>query len=148
MSTAPVATWRSGPLRSADMQLEKLAQRYLSALQAGDAAAVLTLFAPDAMVSSPLYGTLPAATFYARLFDDTQASRTRLRTVLRGPDGAQGGGVAALYFEYDWELGGELTHFDVVDVLELGPDGLIQALTIIYDTARTREVYERTAQRP
>jgi steroid delta-isomerase len=41
-----------------------LVERYLAALEAADLDAVLALFAPDATVVSPLYGTHPAREFY------------------------------------------------------------------------------------
>jgi hypothetical protein len=37
---------------------------YLSSLERADAEAVLALFAPGAMVHSPLYGPRPATKFY------------------------------------------------------------------------------------
>lgn len=45
-----------------------LVTAYLNALGASDLDAMLALFADDAVVHSPLYGTLPAREFYPGLF--------------------------------------------------------------------------------
>jgi hypothetical protein len=48
-----------------------------------------------------------------------------------------------LWFHFAWRLGGgQDAPFDVVDMLELDPDGLIAALHIIYDTIDVRPAFE------
>ena len=50
---------------------------------------------------------------------------------------------------FDWTLsGGRQAPFDVVDVLELAPDGRIAALRIVYDTADVRPVFEQETGKP
>ena len=114
-----------------------LCSAYLAALDAGDLDAVLPLFAPEAEVVSPLYGTMPAKEFYAALFADTQASDTELLNIF---DGSSSGGAVALHFRYGWTLAdGTPVSFEVVDVIELTPDrDAFAKLTIIYDTAPLR----------
>lgn len=46
------------------MTAAELVSAYLSSLERADAEAVLELFAPGAMVHSPLYGPRPATEFY------------------------------------------------------------------------------------
>lgn len=123
------------------MSTEVLCHRYLAALDAGDLAGVLALFAPGAEVVSPLYGTRPAPEFYAALFADTARSQTELLNIF--PASTKGGAVA-LHFRYAWTLAdGTLVHFEVVDVIELTQAGdRFQKLTIIYDTAPLRLDFE------
>ncbi|MCB1337679.1 MAG: nuclear transport factor 2 family protein [Maritimibacter sp.] len=119
-----------------------LCHRYLAALDAGDLDAVLALFAPGAEVVSPLYGTKPAAEFYAALFADTEASDTTLLNIF---DSAGDGGAVALHFRYGWTLAdGTPVSFEVVDVIELteARDAFAR-LTIIYDTAPLRADWSR-----
>jgi steroid delta-isomerase len=111
--------------------------RYLSGLDGGSVAAVLACFTPDAVVVSPLYGTLPATRFYPALFADSAPSSTTLRRVYVDPDEPR---EVALAFHYDWTLGdGTAAPFDVVDLLTLDAAWeRIERLTICYDTAPLR----------
>lgn len=124
------------------MEPARLSHRYLEALEAGDLAGVLALFAPDATVVSPLYGTLPATEFYPLLLADTGQSRLTLRTTMTGE--VDGRTVVSLWFDFDWTLAsGEPAPFTVVDVAELDPDGRIERLHIVYDTAPIRAAFDR-----
>ncbi|KQP85207.1 nuclear transport factor 2 family protein [Aeromicrobium sp. Leaf291] len=124
------------------MQPAQLSHRYLEALEAGDLAGVLALFAPDATVVSPLYGTLPATEFYPLLLADTGQSRLTLRTTMTGE--VDGRTVVSLWFDFDWTLAsGEPAPFTVVDVAELDADGRIDRLHIVYDTAPIRAAFDR-----
>ncbi|GAA0196249.1 hypothetical protein GCM10008944_11670 [Cytobacillus oceanisediminis] len=124
------------------MEPAQLSHRYLEALEAGDLAGVLALFAPDATVVSPLYGTLPATEFYPLLLADTGQSRLTLRTTMTGE--VDGRTVVSLWFDFDWTLAsGEPAPFTVVDVAELDPDGRIERLHIVYDTAPIRAAFDR-----
>lgn len=124
------------------MPTDDLAPRYLAALEAGDLDRILALFAPDATVVSPLYGTLPATEFYPVLLADTGASRLTLRATMSGE--ADGRQVVSLWFDFDWTLAsGEPAPFTVVDVAELADDGRIERLHIVYDTAPIRAAFER-----
>ena len=121
----------------ADMSVRDLCTAYLAGLDVGDLDAVLALFAPDAVVVSPLYGTQPARDFYAALFADTAVSDTTLLTLF---DSSDTGGAVALHFRYGWTLAdGTPVTFEVVDVIELTPArDAFAKLTIIYDTAPLR----------
>lgn len=124
------------------MTVKDLCHAYLAGLDAGDLEAVLALFAPDAEVVSPLYGSMSAGAFYAALFSDTRASDTELLDIF---DQSASGGAVALHFRYRWTLAdGTPAHFEVVDVIELtGARDAFARLTIIYDTAPLRADWGR-----
>jgi ketosteroid isomerase-like protein len=119
------------------MSAEALATAYLGALEQGDVPALLSLFHPEAIVHSPLYGPVAAADFYPRLLADTGESRLHLRGV------TQGEGLVGIWFRFDWTLpSGAAADFECVDMLELDDHGLITSLRIFYDTANTRQTFE------
>ncbi len=120
----------------------QLAEAYLDALAQADLAAMLALFSEDALVHSPLYGPTPARQFYPALFGDTSQSLLTLLGVTHGAK-ADGTPLVSIWFHFDWRLpSGRHAPFDVVDVLELGADGRVAALHIVYDTADVRPAFE------
>ena len=107
----------------------ELIDEYLAALEVGDAERVLAIFAPDGIVHSPLYGSVPARQFYPTLFADTAEAKLTLRRVFRDDREA-----VAFWFDFAWVLAdGTPAPFTVVDIAELTEDGLIANLHIIYD---------------
>lgn len=119
-----------------------LVARYLDALERADLDAVLGLFAPGAVVHSPLYGPLPATEFYPTLFADTRSSRLALKGVTEGRC-ADGRPLLSFWFHFDWHLpSGTAAPFDVVDLAELTDDGRIATLRIVYDTVAVRPAFE------
>ena len=119
-----------------------LVDAYLAALSSADVDAVLSLFATDGVVSSPLYGEVPAREFYPTLFADTAASTLTLhRTLVSAADATP---TVAFWFDFDWTLAdGTPAPFSVIDVAELDPEGRIQHLHIVYDTHPIRAAWER-----
>jgi hypothetical protein len=111
--------------------------RYLDALNEGCLDKVLALFNADAMVVSPLYGTMPVAAFYTNLFADTNRSETTLLNIFRA---TRTDTSVALHFRYKWTLrNAKVVSFECVDVFETTADGnRFTKLTIIYDTAPIR----------
>jgi hypothetical protein len=128
-----------------------LVSAYLAGLERADAEAVLELFAPGAVVHSPLYGPRPATEFYPELFADTSRSRLTLLGVMEGRT-QQGVALISFWFHFDWRLpSGAAALFDVVDLAELAEDGRIATLRIVYDTVNVRPVFEHetgTSWRP
>ncbi|HCM49016.1 MAG TPA: hypothetical protein DIS91_00510, partial [Microbacterium sp.] len=61
---------------------------------------MIALFAPDGIVESPLYGTMPAAEFYPALFADTASSRLTLRATMIGSTEVRT--VVSFWFDFDW----------------------------------------------
>lgn len=120
---------------------------YLRALEEGDLAGMLALFTPDAVVHSPLYGTLPAAEFYPALFADTGSATLTLLGTMRGTS-VEGTALLSFLFHFDWVLpNGIRAPFDVVDVAELHDEGLISSIRIIYDTVDVRPAFEADPDR-
>jgi hypothetical protein len=115
---------------------DALVEAYLSALSSADAELAISLFAPDGIVDSPLYGQQAASDFYPALFADTAASVLTLRKTMLSADAA----TIAFWFDFDWVLAnGTPAPFTVVDIAELGENGLIQRLHIVYDTHPIRD---------
>jgi hypothetical protein len=103
---------------------------------------MLGLFTPDAVVHSPLYGTLPAAEFYPKLFADTGSATLTLLGTMRGTS-VDGQALLSFLFHFDWVLpNGTAAPFDVVDVAVVDDDGLISSIRIVYDTVDVRPAFE------
>ena len=118
-----------------------LVDSYLTALASADLEAVLALFAADGIVSSPLYGDLPAREFYPVLFADTAESVLALRQTLQHIDGARP--TVAFWFDFAWTLAdGTPAPFTAVDIAELDETGRITHLHIVYDTHPIRAAWE------
>ena len=115
----------------------EICMRYLDALNEGSLEKVLSLFDPNAVVVSPLYGEMPATTFFKVLFADTNRSETKLLNIF---ESISGNTSLALYFHYIWTLkSGKIIEFDCVDVFEITPDKKkFTKLKIIYDTVPIR----------
>ena len=114
-----------------EVKYQQIAESYLEALQAADLEAVLSLFDPQAVVNSPVYGQRGARDFYEALFKDTQKSETKVLDILTNPKNK----CIGLYFNYIWTLAaGKEVSFDCVDLMRINHDHKIIALRIIYDT--------------
>ncbi|NAS25958.1 nuclear transport factor 2 family protein [Herbidospora sp. NEAU-GS84] len=121
--------------------VDGLVEAYLDGLAHSDLPAVLGLFADEAVVHSPLYGSLPPADFYPALFADTAQARLELRGTMRGRS-VTGAELLSFWFRFDWRLtSGVWAPFEVVDVAELDEDGAIRSLWIVYDTVDVRTAY-------
>lgn len=119
--------------------VQQVSTHYLKGLAQADEQAIVNLFAPAAIVKSPLYGTMPATTFYHHLFEDTQASEVHLKDVLTNEKKR----TACLFFTYHWILSnGDKVNFEVIDYLTFNEQGLIDYLQIVYDTQHSRKAYQ------
>ena len=119
-------------------QQKKIIKKYLEALSEGDRRQILTLFSPDAVVHSPLYGLMKATDFYRELFKDTAQSQISLQGVLTDMERPD---RAAAHFRYHWTLSsGSETSFECLDLFQFDRESnRIKELRIIYDTQKTRE---------
>lgn len=109
---------------------------YLDALSRGDLDQLMALFAPEAIVHSPLYGQQPAHVFYPALLQDSAASNIELLHIFQSHSPQQ----AAVNFLYHWTLAnGDAVTFDCVDIFRFDADGKISELKIIYDASQTRQ---------
>jgi hypothetical protein len=128
------------------MNVQELCDEYLAAMNAGDLERVLALYEPDAQVVSPLYGTMPAKQFYTELFADTGRSETRC---INRFDASSHAPAIALQFHYRWTLAdGVVVEFNCVDVFALNAErNRFAGLTIVYDTAPLRAVFDAVHRR-
>lgn len=118
-----------------------LCSKYVAALSSSDMEAMRRLFAPDAIVTSPIYGRQPFDRFYAQLFDETQQSNVTMLSTFVGVDTPQ----IAMQMEYQWILAnGNSVRFHCVDVFDYCENrGLFTGLQIIYDTWAARRALDR-----
>ncbi|MDF1695754.1 MAG: hypothetical protein P1U56_07990 [Saprospiraceae bacterium] len=114
---------------------KKTALLYLKYLEENSIDALLNLFSTDAIVHSPLYGSMPAGDFYKTLANDTTSSQLTYQEIFENSTGQQ----LALYFNYKWTLvSGKVVVFDVVDIIKFNDQGKVIDLKIIYDTQHSR----------
>ncbi|WP_423594349.1 nuclear transport factor 2 family protein [Roseateles sp. MS654] len=125
-STAPDATYVAA------------VERYLERLEASDVEGLTALFAGDAQVVSPFLGRMNPRPFFEKVRDASGQSRIEVLDILLS---ARGAPLAIAYFVYHWQLkDGTAVRFDCVDVFEFNSLGLIQRMTIVYDTHPVREL--------
>ena len=123
------------------MSASTIIRAYLKALEVGSFEKVIELFSDNAVVHSPLYGTIEATRFYKDLFSDTSRSKITLKNIFASEDNQE---KAACHFSYDWTLkDGTLAPFECVDVFSFTPDMKISELKIIYDTHLIRDAFEK-----
>jgi len=110
--------------------------RYLALLAAGDVRGIVALFSPRGMVDSPFLGVQPAGEFFNQLKAATRRSVLEDAEVFVSAAGSRRASVA---FTYLWELAdGSQVSFRCVDIFDFDEQGLIEAMTIVYDTAPIR----------
>ena len=123
------------------MDIADVIKLYLQALESGNYDDIIRLFAEDATVVSPLYGTVKASDFYKNLLKDTEKSKITLLDIFISKNSEY---VGAAYFHYEWTLNnGNTVSFECVDVFEFSEDGKIKKLKIIYDTHKARQIFEK-----
>ncbi|WP_346353231.1 hypothetical protein [Azotosporobacter soli] len=119
--------------------MNDIIKKYFTGLESADYQSTIQLFAEDAIVKSPLYGTVSAQIFYKDLFKDTTQSKITLLNVFSNKNTPS---VGAVHFRYDWTMkDGSQTFFECVDIINLSACRRIKELTIIYDTFGTRDAF-------
>ena len=119
------------------MLMKVICQEYISALESGNIDAILSLFSTEAVIESPIYGTMDATRFYKTLGDDTSQSQLEIQGIFEEVESRR----AALYFTYHWTMSsGKEVSFDVVDILEIDDKEKIEKLIIIYDAEVARRL--------
>lgn len=117
-----------------------IAKSYIEHLSNGDLESLLSLFAENARVVSPVYGEKNYKDFYKQLFADTNNSELSIKGIFEDITT----GNIALHFIYQWTLSNNSrVNFEVVDISEFNEDNKIELLTIIYDTVRSRELVDQ-----
>ena len=115
----------------------QIAKSYIHHLAQGDLPRLLNLFAQNATVISPVYGSQNFNDFYTQLFADTNASELKIKGIFEDSET----GNIALHFDYSWTLKNDRqVNFEVVDIIEFDAKDQISKLTIIYDTIQSREL--------
>lgn len=105
---------------------------YLRALETADPQTICPLFCPDADIYSPFLGWMKPRPFFEKL---QAASGPSVIVPIDICLSASGKRLATGYFRYEWTLkDGSRAPFDCVDVFEFDPQGLIEKMTIVYDT--------------
>lgn len=114
--------------------MEKVAKKYLRFLEAGDLKGILSLFCSNALVFSPVYGSQLAKEFFTQLFNNTGKSELTLEALYTDPKKNK----LALDFHYKWTLKDKsIVQFEVLDIMEFNANGMIQKLTIIYNSTES-----------
>jgi len=114
------------------MNINELIKNYLNGLQIGNLEHLLSVFDENAVVVSPLYGTLCAKQFYSDLFKDTNNSKITLLNIFNSSENKN---TCAGHFKYEWTMKDDTeVTFECVDVFEITDEIKIKKLTIIYDT--------------
>lgn len=121
------------------MTRTNIAKSYIEHLSNGDLEALLSLFAKNGLVISPVYGKRNYNDFYTQLLVDTHNSVLGIKGIFEDPIT----GHIALHFDYQWTLrNNSQVNFEVVDILEFDNNNKIKVLTIIYDSVQSRELVE------
>jgi len=114
-------------------------QAYFKALQKGNYNTLIGLFDEGAIIVSPLYGEVKPPDFYRDLLKDTSSSTITPIRIFHATNRS----VSAAHFIYEWTLAnGTKTSFECIDIFEFSKTGLIQKLTIIYDTFKVRRSFK------
>ena len=121
------------------MNKNQVATSYLQFLENGEIDKVIELFDENGIVESPIYGVKKASVFYRELQNDTSKSELELKGIFEQNDS----NTIALYFLYKWTLkNNKIVEFDVVDIIDINPEGKITKLKIIYDTVISRRLVD------
>jgi|AntRauTorckE5430_2_1112549.scaffolds.fasta_scaffold02057_2 hypothetical protein len=123
------------------MTTQAIVHAYFDALEDGKLEDLLSLFAENAVVHSPLYGKKPALDFYPALLADSRSSRIEPLHLLHGP----GVPKATVSFLYHWTLNdGETVTFECTNVFYFNEANKITELEIVYDASETRLALEQS----
>jgi len=117
------------------MSKKEIAKKYIEYLEQGKTECIIELFSDNGKVTSPIYGTKLASTFYNNLNEDTLKSKLIINGIFEEEDSNR----IALYFKYNWTLKNKKNvTFDVVDIIAFNSKNKIIQLHIIYDTVKSR----------
>jgi ABC-type arginine transport system ATPase subunit len=121
---------------------EAIVKAYLDNLEADNVEGILSLFAEDGKVVSPIYGIQEARSFYLELSKDTRNSTLHFDGLFMEPDSNR----MVLVFDYEWTMeNANRVTFKVVDIIELNGEHKITKLTIIYDADEARSALKKEA---
>jgi len=122
-----------------------IVQSYFVSLTASDISAIVSLFADDGFVVSPVLGTMPARNFYQALDEASAQNVLTVHQTMSSSDDR----FHTAHFTYDWTLSdGSQTQFEGIDMFEFDDDDRISSMKIFYDTYPTRQEVGDKYQRP
>jgi hypothetical protein len=120
---------------------EQVVRMYFQALEKGSYEEIIKLFSKYAVVDSPLYGKMQATEWAKDLLQDTAKSKV---TVLNLFENKSKPGSMAAHYNYQWILrNSQFTSFEGFDVFQISPEGKIDRLNIVYDTAKVKDAYRK-----
>lgn len=110
---------------------------YLKVLEKCDVDGICKLFDKNADIYSPFLGWMKAKPFFEKLKESSGPSIiTPLDIFLSSNANLR----ATAYFRYDWTLSdGSSAPFDCIDIFDFNKEGMIEKMTIVYDTHPIRE---------
>ncbi|MBM3303543.1 MAG: hypothetical protein FJY76_00460 [Candidatus Aenigmarchaeota archaeon] len=124
---------------------EEVVRSYFQALESGSYDRIIRLFSKYAVVDSPLYGRMQASEFFRDLLQDTAKSKI---TVLNIFENRSKPGSIVAHYSYQWILrNSQFTSFEGTDIFNVSPEGRIDRLAIIYDTAKVRDAWKKAMKR-
>lgn len=122
------------------MEPEEVVKAYFDALNSGSYERITKLFSKFAIVDSPLYGKMQASEWAKDLLADTAKSNVTIIDIF---ESKKFGSIAARY-NYQWILkNSHFASFEGVDLFQVSPEGKIDKLTIVYDTAKVRDTWKK-----
>ena len=118
--------------------MREAVREYLSALEAGDVARIVSLFEPDGWVLSPFLGRMAAVDFFPKVAEASSGTKLTVHDILISSEGHP---RVVGYFHYDWWLkDGSKVSFECADVFTFNlKTGKIISMVILYDTYPIRE---------
>ena len=111
-------------------------------VEAGRYEDILSLFAPNATVYSPLYGAQKAPVFFKNMLADANQVQISIKNIFTCSDQPQ---MAAIWISFKGKMRqrGPISLLGV-DLFEFAPDtGKIQSLTFYYDTNPIRSDFQK-----
>jgi hypothetical protein len=130
-----------------DTPENRLVLRYLRELEAHNVEGVLALFRPDAVVHSPMYGSVPARQFFTEFLSDSAKVEVVLLGILGRGETPSGGTTTGYWARFSSTFTTGARHdFELVAIMELSEEK-ISAFHIVMDTALIRANFEKDTGR-
>ncbi|WP_176442528.1 nuclear transport factor 2 family protein [Noviherbaspirillum humi] len=111
--------------------------KYRIAVKERNLDAILSMFAPDAVIETPLRGTCKVRPYHEWLFENVKRSTVEVQNVFQALNGDI---TIAIHSRYRWLLNNDKTiEFGGMSLFEFTPDRTkIRKMTTFYDTSLVR----------
>jgi len=118
---------------------EQVVRSYFQALETGNYEGIAKHFSKYAIVDSPLYGKMQVSEWAKDLLADTAKSKITILNIFTNPAKP---GTIAVHYNYQWILrNSQFTGFEGFDVFSVSPEGKIDKLATIFDSAKVRDAW-------